>query len=378
MELQTALRDALALPEARGPMGAAVRAILEEALRARASDVHLDPSPRGLSVHFRLDGVLQPVAVVEPRHAEQLVGKVKVLAGLLTYRRDAPQDGRIPPADSAGAGDARVAVFPTVDGEKVVIRLFSDSSGMRAAADLGFPADVTRRLEAWARRPEGVALLTGPSGSGKTTTIYALIEEARRGPDGRRHIVTIEDPVERRIEGVTQTQVNAPAGLTFAGSLRSLLRHDPEVIVVGEIRDRETAATAMEAGLTGHLVISTIHAGTAVGVITRLVEMAVAPHVVTSALTGALAQRLARRICAACARQGCGECRGTGYRGRIVFGELLEMTEPLRAAVLSGADRSELRRVSGGETLRDAAEALVRDGATTAEEVARLLGEPVR
>ena len=377
MSLEREFREALSRADSEEPVGTAVKALFREAVAARASDIHLNPSEEGLTILFRLDGVLQSVARVDPERAKQFVGKIKVLSGLLTYRTDIAQDGHVPSVDAGGAGDARVSVFPTIDGERAVIRLFTDTAGIRSVTELGFPSTITDRLMEKAARSEGVILLTGPSGSGKTTTIYALIEDALRRHEGHRHIVTIEDPVERRIKGITQTQVNAATGMTFARSLRSLLRHDPNVILVGEIRDRETAQVAMEAGLTGHLVISTIHAGTAVGVILRLREMGVEPHVLTASLACILAQRLARRICAECRQSGCEACRQTGFNGRSVFGELLVVTDALRAAVSGEADRAALQVLAEREGLihlREAGEALVHDGVTTAEELARLTG----
>lgn len=374
MTLDEKIQVALARPDAEAPVGAAVRALLEDAAAARASDIHLDPSEDGLRIWFRLDGVMQPAGRVGSASAAQFVGKVKVLAGLLTYRNDVAQDGHIPAADAAGAGDLRVSVYPTIDGEKVVLRLFTDSAGAESVEALGFSAEIAERLRAMARRSEGVLLLTGPSGSGKTTTLYALIAEMTRDAAGRRHIVTIEDPVERRIAGATQTQVNPPAGLTFAHALRSLLRHDPNVILVGEVRDRETAQTAFEAGLTGHLMLSTVHAGTAAGVLVRLREMGVEPYAQTAALLGVLAQRLARVAC----REGpCGSCRGTGYAGRRVFGELAPISEAVREAIAAGLGRDAIQAIlerEGMTPLRRAGEALVAAGATTAAEVERLVG----
>ena len=284
--LQDRLRDALALDDDQAPMGRALAELLRDAAEAGVSDVHLHPDAEGLEVLYRVDGVLHRQARVEPARAEQFLGKVKVLAGMLTYRRDIPQDGQIPAAQSGGAGDVRVSIVPTIQGEKAVLRFFLHGERTFDLDTLGLPPETARKLGAAADKPDGVILLTGPSGSGKTTTIYSLLARmARPSGSALRHVVTIEDPVERAVAGVTQTQVNPAAGLTFASSLRSLLRQDPQVIMLGEIRDRETARVAMEAGLTGHLVISTIHAGTAAGVVVRLLEMDVDLHVLTSALT---------------------------------------------------------------------------------------------
>ncbi len=376
MTLDDRLREALALPDDDAPMGRAVRVLLEDAAASGVSDVHLNPAAEGLDVFYRRDGVLQRRARIAPDRSERFLGKVKVLAGLLTYRKDIPQDGQIPAVETGGQTDVRVSFFPTVLGEKAVLRFFLHGVEKFELDHLGFPAETVARLRAAAAKPDGVLLLTGPSGSGKTTTIYALLGEIVRPGGVLRHVVTIEDPVEHSVPGITQTQVNPAAGLTFAASLRSLLRQDPQVIMVGEVRDRETARVAMEAGLTGHLVISTLHTGTAAGVVTRLFEMGVEPHVLTASLSLVLAQRLARKRCPAC-RTGCAACLGTGFRGRQVFGEMLVIDEVLRKALAESPsrDRVEELAVSRGMTpLRAEAERLVREGITTEDEIRRVLG----
>jgi general secretion pathway protein E len=376
--LDARLKEALSLPDEQGPMGRALAALLDDAAKAGVSDVHLNPTPAGLEVLYRLDGVLHPRAKVDAARSEQFMGKVKVLAGLLTYRRDVPQDGQIPAADAGGLSDVRVSIVPTVNGEKAVLRFFLHSEAKFDLASLALPAPIEAALRAAAAKPDGVILLTGPAGSGKTSTIYALLREiVRPGRSGPlRHAVTIEDPVEHALEGVTQTQVNPAAGLGFSASLRALLRQDPQVILVGEIRDRETARVAMEAGLTGHLVISTVHAGSAAGVVSRLLEMGVEPHVLTASLRLVLAQRLARRKCPDCAA-GCPACQGSGFQGRRVIGELLEVDDALRAALLDRPSRARIEELAvkaGMVPLAEAGRAVVRDGITTEEEVRRVLG----
>jgi type II secretory ATPase GspE/PulE/Tfp pilus assembly ATPase PilB-like protein len=363
MDLQERLRQTLALPDDDAPYGRALQLLLQDATSAGVSDVHLNPTADGLEVLYRRDGVLHPQGLIERSRAERMIGKVKVLAGMLTYRRDVPQDGQIPAADAGGRSDVRVSLFPTVHGEKAVLRFFLHDEDQFDLDRLGYPPGVAAGLRAAARKPDGVLLLTGPSGSGKTTTIYALLREIARPAAGlRRNVVTIEDPVEHAIPGVTQTQINPAVGLTFAAALRSLLRQDPQVILVGEIRDRETAHVAMEAGLTGHLVISTIHSGTAAGVAVRLLEMGVEPHVMTASLSCILAQRLARRA------------RGPG---RLVLSELLVMDDELRKVLAASPTRArfeEAARARGMTPLHEDAARLVREGEVSADEVARVLG----
>jgi type II secretory ATPase GspE/PulE/Tfp pilus assembly ATPase PilB-like protein len=371
--LQERLRTALALPDDQGPVGTAVGILLADAAQAGVSDVHLNPTAAGLDVLYRRDGVLHPALTLPADVRERVVGRVKVLAGLLTYRRDIAQDGQIPAKDAGLTTDVRVAIFPTIHGEKAVLRFFLHGEQKFELDALGLEPAIAAGLRAAIAKPEGVILLTGPSGSGKTTTIYSLLAALR----DKRHVVTIEDPVEHALSGVTQTQVNPNAGVTFGYSLRALLRQDPEVIMVGEIRDRETARVAMEAGLTGHLVISTVHAGTAAGVVTRLLEMGTEPHVLTASLSCVLAQRLVRARCAPCDAKGCDGCAGTGYRGRRVIAELLAADDAIRKAIATGADAPALQRLAvdrGLVPLRDAGDRLVRDGITTAAELLRVLG----
>jgi type II secretory ATPase GspE/PulE/Tfp pilus assembly ATPase PilB-like protein len=363
MTIQERLRETLALPDDDSPYSRALQLLLEDATAAGVSDVHLNPTLDGLEVLYRRDGVLQPQGLIDRARAERMIGKVKVLAGLLTYRRDVPQDGQIPAAEAGGKSDVRVSLFPTVHGEKAVLRFFLHDPDQFELDRLGYPPALGARLRAASRRPDGVILLTGPSGSGKTTTIYALLREIARPAGGlRRNVVTIEDPVEHAIPGLTQTQVNPAVGLTFATALRGLLRQDPQVILVGEIRDRETAHVAMEAGLTGHLVISTIHSGSAAGVAVRLLEMGVEPHVLTASLSCILAQRLARR------RDG---------PGRKVIAELLEMDDDLRRVIAGNPTRTQLEEAAisrGMIALRDDAASRVLQNEVTPEEVARVLG----
>jgi general secretion pathway protein E len=361
-----------------GPDGVvtAVDLVLEEAIRRSASDVHFEPTPAALDIRLRIDGVLQSIAALPHGLIPNVVGRLKVLADLLTYRVDIPQEGGVRPGGLLRGADLRVSTFPTVHGEKAVVRIFNAADGLLDLEDLGLPPDVYEALQLLLVERTGAVLLTGPSGSGKTTTIYACLRRLATKPSGR-HIVTIEDPVEQWVEGVTQSQARPGGEFDFARGLRSLMRQDPDVIMVGEIRDRETAAVAAEAALTGHLVFSTLHAGSACGVIGRLLDMGVEPYLLTSAIKGILNQRLLRRICDDCRGTGCEQCVGAGYRGRLLIAELLTPDAALRRAILAKADADELEAVaakSDWRTIRSAAAAAVADGRTTAEEVMRVLG----
>ncbi|HZV01525.1 MAG TPA: GspE/PulE family protein, partial [Planctomycetota bacterium] len=336
-----------------------------------ATDLHVSPEPDAFSVRFRLDGVLEPVARLRRERFPLLVQRIKVLAGLLTYRTDTSQDGRVARDANPTRCDLRVSVVPTLHGEKAVIRLLGASHVPERIDGLGFPGDASAALEDAFARPQGLVLFTGPAGSGKTTTIYAGLREVVAR--GKRSCVSIEEPVEATIAGVDQTPVDRAAGLDFPAALRALLRQDPEVIFVGEVRDRETARTAVEAGLTGHLVITTLHAGSAPEAVARLVDLGVEPFALASSLARVFAQRLLRRRC--CEGGAC--CRGTGYRGRFPIVEHLATTPALRAAILerASAERlTELARADGAVALATRAQEAVSKGLTTAEEVARVLG----
>jgi general secretion pathway protein E len=381
-ELQGQL-DALDVP---GPerVGRLVDVLLADAVRCAASDVHLEPTHSALVVRFRLDGVLHTVASLRRDLAPNVAARLKVLAELLTYRLDIPQEGRIANALGRLGVDMRVSTFPTVHGEKVVVRLFDTTGRTLDLEQLGLPAEIQNSLRTMLREPSGSLLLTGPSGSGKTTTIYACLRYVATVSSGGRHVVTIEDPVEQVLEGVSQSQARPGTEFDFARGLRSLLRQDPEVIMVGEVRDPDTARVAVEAALTGHLVLSTVHAGSACGVIGRLLDMGVEPYLLTSALKGVLNQRLVRRLCSACRRPsgagweaaGCDRCAGTGYQGRMLLAEMLTPTNRLRQAILARSDTAALETAAGTEraTLWDAADCAIAEGATTRPEIDRVLG----
>jgi type II secretory ATPase GspE/PulE/Tfp pilus assembly ATPase PilB-like protein len=306
------------------------------------------------------------------------------LAELLTYRVDIPQEGRIQDSHALYGADMRVSTFPTIHGEKAVVRLFDTAGRVLDLEQLGLSPDIERGLRTMLRERSGAVFLTGPSGSGKTTTIYACLRHLAREGAGGRHIVTIEDPVEQMIEGVSQSQARPGTEFDFARGLRSLLRQDPEVIMIGEVRDAQTASIAIEAALTGHLVFTTLHAGSACGVVGRLLDMGIEPYLLTSGLRGILNQRLVRRSCNVCRGPGAGTsaercegCGATGYRGRLLLAELLTPTAPLRQAILARSDTSALESAvnqPGRCTIWTAADEAIANGRTTTEEIERVLG----
>jgi general secretion pathway protein E len=368
-----------------GPDGViqAVDLILAEADRRGASDVHFQPSLRALEVRFRIDGVLLPVATLLRELAPNVVARLKVMSELLTYRNDIPQEGSIRAPDGSSL-ERRVSTFPTVHGENAVVRIFNPSAGLLELDQLGLPAPILTSLQGLLRSRSGAIFLTGPSGSGKTTTIYACLRQIMAEGAGR-HVVTIEDPVERILEGASQSQARPGTDFDFARGLRSLMRQDPEVIMVGEVRDRETAGVAIEAALTGHLLFSTLHAGSACGVFGRLLDMGVEPYLLTGGIRGILNQRLLRQLCERCGEPdaggwravGCAGCNGSGYHGRILAVELLLPNAEIRQAILRKADVDELEAMAGRmgwESIRQAADDAIAAGLTTVNEVERVLG----
>jgi general secretion pathway protein E len=372
-----------ALPGSRAECAApAVDLVLGEATCRRASDVHFEPTPRGVEVRFRLDGVLQSAARLPGDMGPNLVARMKVLAELLTYRTDIPQEGSIRKEPGCNGSEMRVSTFPTIHGEKVVVRVFETGGQVLELDQLGFGVDLLEKLRYLLEERTGALFFTGPSGSGKTTTIYACLRHLVRAGGAGRNIVTIEDPVEQVIEGVSQSQVRPGTEFDFARGLRSLLRQDPEIIVIGEVRDRETAGIAIEAALTGHLVISTLHAGSTCGVVSRLLEMGIEPYLLTSSLKAIFNQRLIRRVCAECRASGgdCERCAGTGYHGRVLLAEVLTLDEPLRQAILQRSDTAGLEAVvqrTGRATLMTAAGQALAANLTTVAEIERVLGRTI-
>jgi len=372
--------------------------VIDNAITLKASDIHFEPLEH-LKIRYRIDGVLIDAVKVPATYHARIASRIKVLAKLPTYEKDVPLDGRIEKDYGMGL-DLRVSTFPTIRGDKVVIRLFDSDSRPFQLEELGFSHELFEQLQSLVLRPEGVIILTGPSNSGKTTTIYSALERIYEVKRNAVNIATIEDPVERDLKKFSQTQIAPARGLTFYSALRSVLRQDPNVIVVGEIRDVETANTAIRAGMTGHLVITTLHSGTAAGAFARLVEMGLEPFILASSVSGIMAQRLVRKVCPQCAveaetspellqrfhlkdsslRQkmgkGCIECAGTGYKGRTAIAEMLVIDDTLREAVLSRASVRELRKIAeaGGmhDLLHDGLEK-VKAGVTNLEELARVI-----
>jgi type II secretory ATPase GspE/PulE/Tfp pilus assembly ATPase PilB-like protein len=339
--------------------------LVAKAERAGASDIHLQMRNGAAQVIFRLDGVMTETDALIPEVAERVFGRVKFLAKLKTYQESLPQDGRIERADIGAQNDIRVATYPTVTGEKIVMRLFAPESA-KSLQELEFPIAAVSELETFLRHNAGLLLLTGPAGSGKTTTIYACLRHLAES--GGRHIITVEDPVEQIVQGVMQTEVNEARGLTFAKAARHLLRQDPQVLVIGEIRDDETATLAVRAALTGHQVISTLHAGSCKGVFERLMTMCPDRYAVITSVALVLNQRLMRRVCGGCAGRGCAACLKTGYHGRAPVVEWLRLE-----------DKRELRArgpeaITPAQTLETSARALVASGISDDAEFQRLFG----
>ena len=383
-----------------------VDAILASAREAGASDVHLVPQESSLAMHFRIDGVLQPVSELPKETSANVVARLKVISELLTYRTDVPQEGRVRSdalAVAASNGSAnghskvemRVSTFPTLFGEKAVVRLFVGSGEFRYLSELGLPEDIGTGLTRLLDRRNGLLLITGPAGSGKTTTAYACLREIVRASGATRSISSLEDPIEAVVPGVAQSQINASAGFDYATGLKSLMRQDPEVIFVGEIRDQHTAETAFQASLTGQLVLTTFHSSSAAGAVSRLSDMGIEPYLLRSGVVGIVAQRLLRRLCACSvvaeeadqlginakqAKQpvGCEHCGGTGYRGRLILSELLQPDlKGLGRAILSRGDATEIEALaaeSGMTTLFGRAVQAIEAGQTSPAEVRRVLG----
>jgi general secretion pathway protein E len=356
----------------QAPVVNLVNSLLMDALKTGASDVHLESTSTGLCVRFRLDGVLHEISRMSAQYESSVISRVKIMGGLNIAERQTPQDGRARIRVGDREVDLRVSTVPTLHGESVVVRILDHAATARDLADLGMPEDVAAAFDRLIRRTSGIVLVTGPTGSGKTTTLYGALSRVNR-PEVK--ILTVEDPVEYQIDGVTQIPVNPKARLTFASALRSMLRHDPDLIMVGEMRDRETSEIAVQAALTGHLVFSTLHTNDAPSGITRLVNMGIEPYLVAATVQAILAQRLVRVTCSTCRGQRCDDCAHTGFKGRTGIYELLTLTEELRALIVAGAPLDDIRslaREQGMRTLYQDGMAKVAAGITTREEVMRV------
>lgn len=376
------------------PIVRLVSNLLLNAVQRRASDIHLHPCEHIADVRYRIDGSLVEVGQFNRALLPPVVARIKVLAGMDVAEHRLPQDGALRVNTAHGPVDMRISIMPAVHGENVVIRILDPNAGLRRLADIGFSATDERRVRGLINRNQGLVLVTGPTGSGKTTTLYAALQEMN---GGEYHILTVEDPVEYRLDGVVQIQLNRAIDFGFPQALRHILRHDPDIILIGEIRDAETAKIAAESALTGHLVLSTLHTNSAAQTVTRLIEIGIQPYLVNATLAGVLAQRLVRRNCEHCRVQeqvspdvraalhvdtaetfwrgkGCEECGGTGCRGRVAVYELLEMSPELRNLVRAGAghDQIEAQAIREGMVpLTTQALMLARAGVISLDEVVR-------
>ncbi len=382
-----------------------VNSLFAQAIRERASDIHIEPYEKEIVVRFRIDGVLYEIIKPAKRFHSSICSRIKIMAGLNIAEKRLPQDGRIRFKIAGKDIDVRVSVIPTAHGERIVMRLLDKSAVLLDLEQLGIFDEKLRQIKELIRKSHGIILVTGPTGSGKTTTLYAALSDIN-SPD--INILTAEDPIEYQIRGISQLQVNPKIGLTFAGALRSFLRQDPDVILVGEIRDLETAEIAIQASLTGHLVLSTLHTNDAATAVTRLVDMGVEPFLVASSLLAVMAQRLVRVVCPDCRvpylptyeemakiglspeevkkkgfiykSQGCPRCMKTGYAGRLGIYELLNVDDEIRHLILKNTDSTQIKRLAiskGMDTLRDDGAKKVLEGLTTIDEVLRVTQEDV-
>lgn len=382
-----------------------VDCLIEEAHRGRASDIHIDPIHGGLKVRYRVDGILRDACSLPPGIHEEVISRIKILCGLRTDEHQAAQDGRFRTQVNGVQVDVRVSIVPTYYGENAIMRLLAETGADHSLDTLGFTPENRDKLLTAIKKPHGMILLTGPTGSGKTTTLYTLVK-LLNSPDVS--IITIEDPIEYSISGINQIPVNARTGLTFATGLRSMLRQDPNIIMVGEIRDTETAALAVNAALTGHLLLSTLHTNDAATALPRLLDMKVEPYLISSTVNIIIAQRLVRRVCASCGKErvmtdaektrmaelipaktlhgtirltkgeGCDACKGSGYMGRVGIHEVMLIDGPIRDAILRKESAADIKKLSHERGMV----AMVRDGflkatqgTTTIEEVLRVVHE---
>jgi type IV pilus assembly protein PilB len=387
------------LDEHDAPVVRFVNLLITQAINDRASDIHIEPGERYLTVRFRIDGVLHEMQRADRAIQDGIISRLKIMSAIDIAERRRPQDGRLSVTHEGRQVDLRVATLPTVWGEKIVMRILDNSGQALAMGDLKFSAFNEARFRTAISRPHGMVLVTGPTGSGKSTTLYTALKTVA---NPRINVITVEDPVEYRIPGINQVQVNNRAGLTFANALRSILRSDPDVVLVGEIRDQETAVISIEAALTGHLVLSTLHTNDAPSALTRLTEIGTEPFLVATALSAVMAQRLARRLCMRCRAPlgeshdvlrglgmpdnlveghqlfravGCHSCSNTGYRGRLALHEVMTLTDEVEQLIVARATGTEMRELAlaqGMVALRDDGWAKAAQGLTTVEELLRV------
>lgn len=379
------------------PIVQLVKSMIDQAVRQRASDIHIEPMERQVRIRYRIDGALYEKATYNARLLAAMVARIKIIGGMDISERRKPQDGRITQVVDRKEYDIRVSILPTVYGEKVVMRLTSKNALTKEKSQLGLDAEELKKFDHILCNPHGILLVTGPTGSGKSTTLYTALSELNKEDV---NIITVEDPVEANIDGINQVQVNNKANLTFATALRSILRQDPDIIMIGEIRDQETASIAVQASITGHLVVSTLHTNSAASTITRLADMGIEPYLIADSTIGVIAQRLVRRLCPECKKPkkadaeelellmqkpdadvtiyepcGCTKCDGTGFRGRIGVYEIMEVTQPLKNIISKHGTAEEIKEKAleeGMSTLRMSATKYVLKGITSIPEMMRV------
>lgn len=379
------------------PIVQLVKGMIDQAVRQRSSDIHIEPMERQVRIRYRIDGALYEKATYSIRLLPAIVARIKIIGGMDISEKRKPQDGRITQIVDRKEFDIRVSILPTVYGEKIVMRLTSKNALTREKSQLGLKLDELKKFDHILRNPHGILLVTGPTGSGKSTTLYTALSELNKEDV---NIITVEDPVEANIDGINQVQVNTKANLTFASALRSILRQDPDIIMIGEIRDQETASIAVQASITGHLVVSTLHTNSAASTITRLADMGIEPYLIADSTIGVIAQRLVRRLCPECKRKkkadaeelellmlepdadvtiyepcGCPKCDGTGFKGRIGVYEIMEVTQPLKTIISKKGSAEDIKNKAleeGMNTLRMSATKYVLEGITSVQEMMRV------